>query len=287
MGFFNQRQDLFLFIYGDEKVALTSSNKGLTFKNNEYKSDKFISRSKVVSQGSNNKSPEMTITMSKDSEVASWFKIAAPYKKIELFIYQVEVNDLEKYLVLWSGTVISSKFSDNKVDFECFSKDQMLDKIAGRMTCQYKCNHNPYFDGCRLDINEHSIETNILSISEDGISFEVESINGFPDDWFKNGTIRNNSDKQERMIIEQKGNKLTMLYPIYGFKKNDNVRLSFGCDRLPTTCNNKFNNLKDYRGEPFVPETSPFLTDVQEEEEIADEDWEDPFLIVFPEPEDQ
>lgn len=263
MAFFNHKQELYMFKYNDESYYYTSSNKEFTFQSNVYKPDRYISRTKIVSQGSNDKSPELKITMSKDSEIASLFKITSPYRKVELFIYKVDITDPSKYLTLWSGSLIASTFSGNSVEFECFSKDQLLDKICGRKTCAYDCQHNLYFDGCDLNVSDYSIITQIKNIAADGISIELYDTTGIPDGYLANGVMLKVNGENVRMITEHSGNNIKLLYIMETLKVDDEVRVSWGCNRLPSDCHNKFNNYKNYQGEPFTPKISPFIGDIQ------------------------
>lgn len=263
MSFFDHKQELYLFKYNDETVAITSSNKEFTFQNIIYKPDRYITRSKIVNQGANNKSPELTITMSKDSEIADWFKVTSPFRTVELFVYKVNINDPSDYLTLWSGKILSTTFQNNSVNFECFSKDQLLDKNVGRQTCAYDCQHNLYFQGCNLDISNFSIITQVKSIASDGVTIEFYDDFGTPNEYFKNGIIQKVNDEQVRMITEHNLTTIKMLYFMETLKVDDEIRLSWGCDRLPTTCHNKFNNYSQYRGEPFTPKISPFIGDIQ------------------------
>ena len=261
--FFKHRQELYFFRYGERIETYTTSNKEFSFQNNVYKPDAYLSRTKITNQGANDKSPEVSITMTKDSKVASWFKVSSPYRKVELFIYQVNIDDPDDYLILWSGTVIAATFKNNSAKLECFSKDQMLDKTITRMTHQYSCNLNLYFGSCGININNHSYNTTITNIAADGITLTLAGNQGRPDEWFTNGTLKRNSDDQERMITSQKGNVVKLLYVVEDLKGGDSVRFTWGCDRLPTTCKHKFNNLKRFRGEPFIPEDSPFITGIK------------------------
>lgn len=270
MSFFSHKQELYKFTYGDNVKTFTSSNKDIIFDNRVYKSSRYIKRGKITNQGSNEKSPEMEIMVTKDNSTVDWFKVAAPYREIELSVIQVDPNNLDDFLYLWSGTILAATHSGNSVTYQCFSKDQLLDNNSCRFTCQYSCNHTLYFGGCTLDINDYSITTTITNIAEDGTTLTVASVEGLEDGIFVNGVLRNNSTLQDMMIIEQTGTTLVTWYQMTGLQVGDTVRLAWGCDRLPNQCHSRFNNMDNYAGEPFKPSTSPFLSTLNSTDEDED-----------------
>lgn len=79
------------------------------------------------------------------------------------------------------------------------------------------------------------------------------------DDWFNGGVLTFESGDNEGFSIEikdwvQTGTLLTMfLPPPYPVVIGDEVRLYRGCDKKIATCINVFNNVLNFRGEPYVP----------------------------------
>lgn len=257
--FFSHRQELYLFTYNDERIALTSSNRDLTFDNIIYKAERFISRTQIANNSAENKSPETQITVSKDNPVADWFRESSPYRSVELQIISVNTDDLNDFRYIWSGTILQCNFKENKVVFDCFSKDQILDRNLMRMTYQNTCNYTVYQEGCNLDINNFSFLTTITSIGADGITFEVASNNGRADGWFINGTMR--FGVQQIKIQNHVGTTITTLQMFTGISVGDQVQISWGCDRYMTTCKDKFNNLENNLSF-LVPSRNPFKGEI-------------------------
>ncbi len=254
--FYTHRQELYLFTYNDERVALTSSNRNYTFENIEYIADKFITRTKISNISQESSAPETQITVSKDNPVTEWFKYSAPFRVVELQIISIDINNPENFNYIWAGTVMQATLKENKTVFDCYSKEQLLDSEMNRMRYQNKCNYTLGREGCGLDINNFSFTTTITNIGADGITFDLASVDNREDNWFKNGTMK--FGNQLSMITTQTGSQITTLQMYVDIKVGDQVIITWGCDRLPDTCKNKFNNLVNNGAFPFVPSRNPF-----------------------------
>lgn len=79
------------------------------------------------------------------------------------------------------------------------------------------------------------------------------------DDWFKYGAVTFTSGANKGLSMEIKGwvfDTLTItlfLNMPFNVSIGDQLELYAGCDKQITTCINKFNNVLNYRGEPYVP----------------------------------
>lgn len=59
-------------------------------------------------------------------------------------------------------------------------------------------------------------------------------------------------------IVEHSGDDITILPYLYEIKAGDTFTIYPGCDHLSATCNSKFNNLANFKGQPNIPIQSPF-----------------------------
>ena len=93
-----------------------------------------------------------------------------------------------------------------------------------------------------------------------GISTQrrVFSIDETPEnDWYSKGTLTFTSGANlniTRDINTQKGNVITTFLPFpYDIAVNDTFEMTAGCMKDINTCINKFNNLINFRGFPYIP----------------------------------
>jgi hypothetical protein len=59
-------------------------------------------------------------------------------------------------------------------------------------------------------------------------------------------------------IVDHSGNDITILPYLYDINAGDSFTIYPGCDHLSGTCNTKFSNLANFKGQPNIPIMSPF-----------------------------
>jgi len=79
------------------------------------------------------------------------------------------------------------------------------------------------------------------------------------DNYFQGGKVTFTSGDNDNLTMEVKSNTqsshqvLLQLQMPYAIQVGDTFDIVAGCDKVNTTCFNKFNNIINFRGEPFVP----------------------------------
>ena len=81
--------------------------------------------------------------------------------------------------------------------------------------------------------------------------------------WFAGGyiTYRNNETGalERRSIKENSGTTVTVTaFPLGITDGKTEVTMYAGCDHTHGTCKNKFNNIVNYGGQPYIPILNPF-----------------------------
>ena len=85
------------------------------------------------------------------------------------------------------------------------------------------------------------------------------------DDWFTYGAVVFETGENAGLAMEIKGwTQSTSLVELFlempfAVAVADRLRLYAGCDKRLTTCINKFNNVNNFRGEPYVPGQDEYL----------------------------
>jgi hypothetical protein len=85
---------------------------------------------------------------------------------------------------------------------------------------------------------------------------------GYPEGHLTGGIAewQHGDTKEYRMILgSQTGTGIfRIISPFNGIQVDDVVNVSLGCNRTLDHCQNRFNNLINYGGFPYVPIKSPF-----------------------------
>ena len=84
-----------------------------------------------------------------------------------------------------------------------------------------------------------------------------------PAGWFNDGIITFTSGQNNGLSFEIKswdGTNLTLFLPLeFPAAVSDTFTIEPGCNKTTGDCSNKYNNIVNFRGEPFIPGMDRFL----------------------------
>lgn len=169
-------------------------------------------------------------------------------------------HDLVSAITLWKGRVTAISVAGDRATIVVPSlTSDALTTVVPRPQVQHVCNHRLYDAHCTVDPVGFTESTTVASIT-DGVTFDVTSLGGQPDQWAKGGHVENTSTGERRLIIDQTGTTLRVLYPFRNLAVSDPVDVFAGCDHSLSDCANKFSNSVNFGGHPYVPDKNPFRT---------------------------
>jgi uncharacterized phage protein (TIGR02218 family) len=130
----------------------------------------------------------------------------------------------------------------------------------------------PYTPDCRADLGDARCGVDIrdpqwtrpglVTAPLDALSFTAAiDITDKPDDWFAGGVIRFTSGQNSGRAIEVRGADLATgdlvlsFPPPFPVGTGDAFEIYPGCDKRLSTCIDRFDNVLNFRGDPFVPGT--------------------------------
>jgi len=180
-----------------------------------------------------------------------------PSNRTRLSIRRAVSDDLTEFVVIFDGWVTGVQFNENnEASLSVEQKSNVLSKEVDMFTHSCVCNHNIFYGGCSLDVIQYRLVTsNITVIGSDIYSTEVDT---YDDGYFTGGEVFVTDDS--RMITNHVGNKLTLHVPFDSrVVTGSEITILPGCDRLITTCINKFDNLVDFLGMPLIPSKNPVI----------------------------
>lgn len=118
---------------------------------------------------------------------------------------------------------------------------------------------------CKFDLEASKLAVEVTGLADGGYSFIADELIGADDDYYKFGKVVWETGFNIGLSDEIKANvgstgKATLvLYPRNPIALGDTGFIYPGCDFLVSTCGNKFNNLVNFRGEPYVPPSSIYI----------------------------
>lgn len=173
--------------------------------------------------------------------------------------------------ILISGTMGQVKAGDTAFQAELRSLGQNFSQYVGSL-CQENCRSNFFDTGTGLEggcnFPEPSPVAGTIASIISRTSFAVSAVGSFPDfgkgslsgGYFAYGTVTALSGPNKGISLEvftsDSGLNFVMLMPFpEDFLVGDEVQLQIGCDKTLEVCIKNYNNILNFRAEPYVPGT--------------------------------
>jgi hypothetical protein len=121
---------------------------------------------------------------------------------------------------------------------------------------QRVCNHVLYDARCQAVKSSFTATTTVTLVRGQTITVDND---GYGDGELAIGNMKNLRTGEERGIVTNALNKVTVNYAFIDIVEGDTVELTLGCDHLRLGhCTTRFNNVVHYGGFDFIPSTNPF-----------------------------
>jgi uncharacterized phage protein (TIGR02218 family) len=216
----------------------------------------------IEDTGKNVASQNMTIEAYPGFPPSELFSVAPPSDVVNILVKRVQQGDLTDARITWAGRVLSVAWTDDKVKMTCQSLFTRLKQPGLRRLYGKSCPHLLYQQGpgqCNVVAEDFRVPVTISSVS--GIQVVSADFDAFPDGYFRGGKL---SIETSPGIFEQRGIQLhvgdtvTMTHALATFVPGLTVDAYPGCDKTIQTCHNKFNNVLNFGGTPYIPQKNPF-----------------------------
>lgn len=235
----------------------TSAEAVVTYNGQDYEPRSPMKRSSTKKQKEEGNT-NVTISCPFDLEPILRFRDVLAPKAMEVTVLRIHEDAAPAAdLIVFEGYIASVAFRDEFAEARLEPFNGFLKREIPRFTYQGLCNHDLYDSRCKINNGSfkhtgavNAVSGNTIQITGLGASAAAGAyIGGYID--FGGGT-------EQRMILDQSGDTVTLLLPFYNTVLSQNVDVFQGCDHSATTCAVKFNNILNYGGHPFVPTSNPF-----------------------------
>ena len=200
----------------------------------------------------------LDVELPRDNPLADTFLRYIGDAVTSVTVYQMETE--EDVYVFWRGRVASSKPNKDKLKLECESVFTSLRRPGLRARYQRNCRHTLYGSGCGLNKEGFKVEGTYSSLIDK--TLVTNFAGGYPNGYFNGGMARA-PDGSGRYILSHVGNTIVLSRGLERLEEtgvvNETVVALFpGCNHTRGDCVNKFNNLLNYGGFPWIPNKNPF-----------------------------
>lgn len=249
--------ELVVFEKGSNVYRYTTHYEDVRINNTVYESVN-IRRSKVE-RGEDLQRNGITLTAPRTLSFTNQYLIVPPSEIVKVVAMTFHINDPTRATrVAWRGRVVNVAFDGDNVNIKCETILTSLRRNIPRRLFQYNCPHVLYGSSCRA---VRSTFTTVATIvSDTPLTLTVSGIDGFDDGYFTGGWVDyvNGNETSRAFIADHTGSVLTLTNRLLNVVSGNSVSVYAGCDRTIETCNQKFNNLLNFGGFPFIPEKNPF-----------------------------
>jgi uncharacterized phage protein (TIGR02218 family) len=191
-----------------------------------------------------------------DSHPFVQFIAGAPANPLGVKIYQVFFPDLELGDPVYEADVTQVTFAKRGVaEATLTSLMRIAEARVPRVLIQASCNWRLYESNtCKVSEAAHSLTTTLDDA--DALWVEAAAFEGAdPNQWALGVVV---AGEETRLVVRQDGARLYLSAPFRTAPgSGDTVTVRAGCDKKLTTCIEKFNNLVNFGGFPYVPTSNP------------------------------
>lgn len=253
--------ELYEFSYQGTTQRFTSRDRDISISLVPYTSAR-ISRGEIVDSGKNVATTSMTITAEPDFPPAQIFAICPPSDVVNILIKRVHLSDLTDVRVIWAGRMLSVAWSNVECKITCQSLFTRLKQPGLRRLYGATCPHLLYSQGsghCRVD--PEAFKAQVLISGAEGITVQGAGFAAFADQYFQGGKLEVEISPgvfEKRGIQSHVGDTITLTHRLPGLVGLMTVDVYPGCDKKITTCHNKFANVVNFGGFPYIPQKNPF-----------------------------
>lgn len=248
---------LFLFSQGMTTWRYTGAAQPVDYDGHTWNPTE-ISMGNVTQSNEMNKDT-LPLEFPRGHEFAAQFVEYSPEQVTSVTVFRMHIDEAE-VAVYWKGRVIGASAQESVVTVECEPIFTSLRRAGLRARYQKLCRHVLYGSDCRLDRDNFKTAGSVTDV--DGFVLTVAAASGLGTGYLVGGMVDYNGVL--RYIMNHVGDQVTLIRPLHDLTQDviDNgsaiILMHPGCAHNFTTCKDKFNNLDNYGGFPWIPDTNPF-----------------------------
>jgi uncharacterized phage protein (TIGR02218 family) len=262
--------ELYKFNKGTTIWRHTDSDRDITVGNETYKAGWPLSRTEPEMSEETIRSG-LKITTAKDFPVAQIFITGAPYEPVWISIFRMHLGDTETIL-LWQGKVrgISWKASKGEATIECDPVEKIIGKGGFRQTYGPYCHKRLYSPRCGVQEASFTTDFTVSNIDTTGFVITAAALGTKPGQYFRLGEVYFPDLGARVMVVDHTGSNVTLKGVIPGLMVDASGRAIAGCNHCWKMangdwgdCKNRFNNLDNFGGWPFIPTKNPYEVTIE------------------------
>ena len=245
--------ELFHFATSVHAWRYTSADRSILVGSELYEVSPGLSADAAKLTGSIHKA-DLAIHVPRDHELVSLFMIDRPEEVVSATLFRANYpNPVPR--MWWKGRIVSCNLKGAKATITCESIFTSLARPGLRAMYQLICRHGLYRPGCNVVAENFRLSGHISAHA--GTAATIEEAASYPDGHFAAGYMVQQG--RYAMIYEHTGNQIVTDRMIMA---TGPVLIYPGCNHDRSDCHGKFNNILNFGGFSWIPQRSPFNTDI-------------------------
>lgn len=246
--------ELYRFAMGSRLWLYTSADHEVAYGSDVYQPC-YIKRGGFTKGGDARKST-IDIEVGVSNELALLFRTGWLSGVMVVTIYRHHYEDAD-FSVLWKGRVTGCKWAGSVATLTSESVFTLFQRPGLRRVYQIGCPHVLFGAACGSEATAWQVAATVTDVS--GAVVEVSGIGAYGTGYFIGGMIQ--AGDELRMITAHAGAEITLVDAIDDLAALDTVTLWPGCGRTVAICRDRFANIENYGGLPYLPTKNPFSGD--------------------------
>lgn len=192
------------------------------------------------------------VSLPATNALAEALKASRETRAVGLTVTKYFADDLTESSVTFAGDLVGVSFADGlcKMKFESYM--HLLDCDVPKVVVQAGCNNRLFDDVCAINSDLYK-EVVAPTVSNQGRTLTSATFGGHADGYYDGGRVYFPTTGEYRYVTAHAGNAITLHYAIPTLTSGATVHVWPGCDKKPATCVDKFNNIGQFVGFPYVP----------------------------------
>ena len=252
-----QPLELYRFALGDQVWLFTSADHEVAVSESEIYTPVFIKRSGFTKSGDARKET-MEIEVAPQNDVAMLLRSGWMTGTLIITIFRRHYGDFESS-ILWKGRIIGCSWADTVATLKSDSAFTLFKRSGLRRVYQVGCPHVLFSAACGLAEADWKVTATVVSVVDN--LWTVDGIGAFGTGYFVGGMAKHGDSLRMITAHSATNGTIRIADAIPGIEAGDTITLWPGCHHTMNHCINKFNNVANYGGLPFLPSKNPFSGD--------------------------
>lgn len=199
----------------------------------------------------------LEIMLPRSSELSMLYLVGVPQSVVTVTIFRAHVGASDGPVVYWKGRIVAVGWPDPATaKLTCESVFTSLKRPGLRARYQRMCRHALYSEQCGVDKGAYAVAGTVSAVDETGMVLTISEAGALADGWFTGGMLETSAGVFQ-FVLGHSGSDISISSP-GGLAADDAVTLYPGCARSRESCKNKYDNILNFGGFPWIPRRNPF-----------------------------